>query len=200
MVGYLLLISGPAGVGKTTICDRLLHEFYPKLVRVVTATSRKPRPGEQNGTDYLFFSKSEFIEKIHNQKFIEHEIIHGNYYGTLKHSLINIDKDVNLLMNIDVNGAESIQTQISTIENCNLKCRSIFIRPNSIEQLKQRLKHRGTDDSQEIEKRLDTAFEEIKVADRFDVIIDTSTKEEDYSLVKAQYLNLNQELEEEPLN
>ena len=75
-----------------------------------------------------------------------------------------------------------------------LICRSIFILPNSIEQLKQRLKHRGTDDSQEIKKRLDTAFEEIKVAGRFDVIIDTSTKEEDYSLVKAQYLNLNHKL------
>ena len=199
MVGYLVLISGPAGVGKTTICDRLLNEFYPKLVRVVTATSRKPRPGEKNGTDYLFFSKSEFIEKIKDQRFIEHEIIHGNYYGTLKQSLINVDKEVNLLMNIDVNGAESIQTRISSIENCNLKCRSIFIRPNSIEQLKQRLKHRGTDDSQEIEKRLNTAFEEIKVADRFDVIIDTSTKEKDYSLVKAQYLNLNQKLGEESL-
>jgi len=190
MVGYLLLISGPAGVGKTTLCDRLLKEFHPKLVRVVTATSRKPRHGEQNGTDYLFFSKSEFIEKIKDQKFIEHEIIHGNYYGTLKQSLIDIDKEVNLLMNIDVNGAESIQTRISSMENCNLKCHSIFIRPNSIEQLKHRLEHRGTDDSQEIEKRLGTAFEEIKVADRFDVIIDTSTKDEDYDLVKTQYLNL----------
>ena len=200
MAGYLLLLSGPAGVGKTTICDRLLNEFYPKLMRVVTATTRKPRVGEQDGTDYIFFSKDEFIEKIKRQKFIEHEIIHGNYYGTLKHSLINIDKDVNLLMNIDVNGAESIQNRISTIENCNLTCRSIFIRPNSIEQLKQRLKHRGTDDSQEIENRLNTALKEIKVADRFDVIIDTSTKEEDYRLVKAQYLNLKQEFGEEPLN
>ena len=127
------------------------------------------------------FFKDEFIEKIKIKKFIEYEIIHGNYYGTLKHSLINIDKDINLLMNID---AETIQTQISSIENCNLTCRSIFIRPNSIEQLKQRLKHRGTDDSQEIENRLNTALKEIKVADRFDVIIDTSTKEEDYSLVK----------------
>ena len=194
MAGYLLLLSGPAGVGKTTICDRLLNEFYPKLMRVVTATTRKPRVGEQDGTDYIFFSKDEFIEKIKRQKFIEHEIIHGNYYGTLKQSLTDLDKDINLLMNIDVNGAETIQTQISSMDKCNLKCHSIFIRPNSIEQLRQRLESRGTDDIQEIEKRLDTALEEIKVANRFDVIIDTSTKEEDYSSVKAQYLNLEHEV------
>ena len=64
MVAHHLLISGPAGVGKTTICDRLLNEFYPKLMRVVTATTRKPRVGELDGTDYIFFSKDEFIEKI----------------------------------------------------------------------------------------------------------------------------------------
>ena len=83
MSGHLLLISGPAGVGKTTLCNRLLEEFSSSLQRVITATSRKPRYSEVDGVDYFFFTEEEFLEKVKSQEFLEYEIIHGCYYGTL---------------------------------------------------------------------------------------------------------------------
>ena len=80
----ILVISGPAGVGKTTICDRLLNEFGSKINRVVTTTTRRPREGEKEGEDYFFTSVQEFHELLEEEAFLENEVIHGNYYGTRK--------------------------------------------------------------------------------------------------------------------
>ena len=116
----ILVISGPAGVGKTTICDRLLYEFGSNISRVVTTTTRRPREGEKEGEDYFFTSVQEFHEHLENEAFLENEIIHGNYYGTRKKTVFEkIEKKQDLLINIDVKGAEAyvkkfIRIRIST--------------------------------------------------------------------------------------
>jgi len=82
--GIVFVISGPAGVGKTTLCDRMLGEFSETMKKVVTATTRKPRTGEVNGQDYHFLGKDEFFKQVDQGAFIEYECVHDNHYGTLK--------------------------------------------------------------------------------------------------------------------
>ncbi len=184
MVRYIIIISGPAGVGKTTICDRLVKEFSLHLYRLITATSRQARSNEVDGVDYIFLSSKDFIQKIGEDEFVEHEMIHGNYYGTLKNSLFESSSDKNLLINIDVNGAQSIQNIVSNSEAKGFQTLSIFIRPKSIEDLKDRLSNRGTDEEDEINRRMETAKQEIAQANSFDFIIDSTNKALDYNLVK----------------
>jgi guanylate kinase len=184
----IILISGPAGVGKTTICDKLVKEFSPHISRLVTATSRSPRVKEVDGVDYIFLSRDEFEKRISNEDFAEYEIIHGNYYGTLKKYLFETFSDQNLLINIDVNGAQSIQQIFREFAGMNSKLLTIFIRPKSIKELETRLITRGTDSHEQIKRRILTAQHEIEQAFMFDLIIDSTCKELDYNLVKNFYL------------
>ena len=188
MSGHLLLISGPAGVGKTTLCNRLLEEFSSSLHRVITATSRKPRYSEVDGVDYFFFTEEEFLEKVKSQEFLEYEIIQGCYYGTLVKSLTNNLADKNLLLNIDVKGARSIQEKLP--KYLNLSYLSVFIEPQSIRELEERLAIRGTDDAEEIKRRLTTAVQELEHSKRFDKVIKSYSKDEDYEKIRSEYLNL----------
>ena len=112
MEGIVFVISGPAGVGKTTLCDRLLKEFDGTVSRVVTATTRKPRVGETPGNDYHFMSEEKFLRKVDEGAFIEHERVHGNLYGTLKQSILSGTggrAGNDYLLNVDVNGAFSLK-------------------------------------------------------------------------------------------
>ena len=86
----LFIISGPAGVGKTTLCDRLLIDYAEDLKRVITATTRKPRVGEVDGVDYYFLSKQEFERKKSQKAFMENEIIHGNEYGAVSYTHLTL--------------------------------------------------------------------------------------------------------------
>jgi len=188
MTNSIILISGPAGVGKTTICDKLVNDFSPHLSRLVTATSRSPRGKEVDGVDYFFLSRDEFEKRISNEDFAEYEIIHGNYYGTLKKFLFETLSDQNLLINIDVNGAQSIQQIFLEFAGMSSRLLTIFIRPKSIKELETRLITRGTDSREQIKKRILTAQHEIEKASTFDLIIDSTCKELDYNLVKNFYL------------
>ena len=188
MTNSIILISGPAGVGKTTICDKLVNDFSPHLSRLVTATSRSPRGKEVDGVDYFFLSRDEFEKRISNEDFAEYEIIHGNYYGTLKKFLFETVSDQNLLINIDVNGAQSIQQIFLEFAGMCSRLLTIFIRPKSIKELETRLITRGTDSREQIKKRILTAQHEIEKASTFDLIIDSTCKELDYNLVKNFYL------------
>ena len=112
MVGIVFVISGPAGVGKTTLCERLIGEFSETVKRVVTVTTRKPRAGEVSGRDYHFLGREEFLKKVDQGAFIEYECIHDNYYGTLKETILSEIESPDggdLLLNIDVNGASSLK-------------------------------------------------------------------------------------------
>ena len=184
MARYIIIISGPAGVGKTTICNRLVKEFGSHLYRLITTTSRPARKNEVDGVDYIFLSPKDFLDKVSNDEFAEHEMIHGNYYGSLKKSLFDSSSDKNLLINIDVNGAQSIQKIVSNSAAKGFQTLSIFVRPKSIEDLKDRLLHRGTDEEDEINRRMQTAKQEIAQANLFDFIIDSTNKDPHYCLVK----------------
>jgi len=190
----ILVISGPAGVGKTTICDRLLRDFGSNISRVVTTTTRRPREGEKEGEDYFFTSVQEFHELLENESFLENEIIHGNYYGTRKKAVFEkIEKNQDILINIDVKGAGSLRNEIYKHKNFDGKMITIFLKPESLEVLKKRLSMRATDTKSDIETRLETAKQELTLADSFDYIIVSKDREHDYESVKKifrKYLNL----------
>ena len=110
MEGTAIVISGPAGVGKTTLCEKLLSEFPNSITQVITATTRHPREGETNGEDYLFLSKEDFQERSVGEIFVEYEKIHENLYGTLLESVtLALKKSKVILFNVDVRGANSLK-------------------------------------------------------------------------------------------
>ena len=191
MVGIVFVISGPAGVGKTTLCDRLIGEFSKTVKRVVTVTTRKPRAGEESGRDYHFLGKEEFLKKVDQGAFIEYECIHDNYYGTLKETILSEIESPDggdLLLNIDVNGASSLKEFAKTNKLLQGIVICVFVNPASIKQLKERLLERGSDDIAEIEKRLKAACVEIEKKGKFDFILSSEGREEDYEKLMKIYL------------
>ena len=188
-MSLILVISGPAGVGKTTVCDRLLQEFGSSISRVVTTTTRKPRDGEKEGEDYFFTSVKQFHELLENEAFLEYEIIHGNHYGTRKKTVFDkIEKEQDILINIDVKGARSLRKEISKNKSFNGKIITVFLKPNNLEVLKERLSQRATDTKSDIQTRLETAKKELTLADSFDYIIISKDRENDYETVKRIFL------------
>lgn len=187
----IIAISGPAAVGKTTICDRLIKEFSPRLKRLVTATTRPPRTGEADGVDYFFLSTNEFQKKLSDDSFLEHENIHGNMYGILKESILDAQaEEINLLLNIDVNGASSLRNFCS--ENTILKGQliTIFLKPSSMDQLVLRMQKRASESAEQMRLRLDNAEEEIRREGEFDYVLKSRDKESDYQRVKDLYEEL----------
>lgn len=162
----VIILSGPSGVGKNTLGDFLLQHF-PELSYSVSATSRAIRKGEQDGVDYHFMNNEDFEKNIKNDELLEwQEVYEGTYYGTLKSELdrINALNKFPLLV-IDVFGA------INIMKNLKFKPLSIFIQAPSLEILENRLKLRGADSPEKIEKRLAKASVEMNEADRFDLTI-----------------------------
>ena len=187
----LLVIAGPAGSGKTTLCDALMEEFSAQVERLVTTTSRDPRPGEVDGTDYHFLTPEEFELKIDQGDFIEWAYVHGRYYGSQKaHILEILTSGRDILLNIDVQGAESFRKQEQENPELSGKIHTVFIKPASMEQIRERLQFRGSDDEAEIQRRLNTAAEELKVADHFDHVIISGSREDDYAAIRELYLAL----------
>ncbi|WOO43226.1 guanylate kinase [Rubellicoccus peritrichatus] len=185
----LLLVSGPAGSGKTTLCDRL-RGTYPDIQRVITATTRSPRTGEVDGQDYFFLTDKSFKDKIAQEAFYEHALVHGKHYGVLKEEIDSrLDAGVDLLLNIDVQGAESFRN--ATKHNPELARRmvSVFILPQSISQLSERLFDRDSDDKEEIERRLIVAEKEMREADQFDHRILSGTRDEDFAALQKIYFD-----------
>ena len=184
----LLLVSGPAGSGKTTLCERLLHDFGPKLQRVITSTTREPREGESDGVDYHFLSEAEFQEKLLAGEFYESAQVHSGCYGTLKSSIQDqLTEDVDLVLNIDVQGAASFREIAMVDPVLRGQLVTVFIHPISTQQIQDRLEGRGKDSPEEIERRLVTAQLEISHRDYFDHVIKSGTKEEDYQAFRAIY-------------
>ena len=187
----MLIISGPAGSGKTTLCDRLLEEYGDAIRRVVTTTSRDPRPGEVDGVDYHFLEKEEFERRIRSGNFIEWALVHGRYYGSERANILRmLEGGQDILLNIDVQGAETFRQKAGSSPELAGKVHTIFIKPRSLEQIRERLLHRGSDDEAEIQRRLRSAEKEIEVADHFDHVILSGSRDEDYSALRAHYLEL----------
>ncbi len=178
--GFLFIISGPAGSGKTTICNGLIKN--KSIHRIITSTTRPPRLGEINGSDYHFLSTSDFKNKISNEAFYEYAQVHNHHYGTEKKAIISpILQGHNCLLNIDVQGAKTIKEKAILDPALTGQIVTIFIMPPSLEILKGRMQMRGTDSNIEIERRLKVAEDEIKQDKFYDHIISSSTKESDLS-------------------
>lgn len=177
----LFLLSGPAGSGKTTLCDLATHLLQPRLQRVVTATTRAPRSNEIDGLDYYFFSKPGFEAKIQEAAFYEYAQVHQNhYYGCLKCTISDaFDQKQNLLLSIDVQGSKSFQEAAKTDPCLKGKLVTIFIMPDHISKLKQRLEFRNQNSANEIELRLKTAEIEIAQHTQYDHCIISTDKQSD---------------------
>ncbi len=162
--GKLIVITGPSGVGKGTIVKSLIKE-HSQLHLSVSATTRKPRPGEVDGRDYYFLSREEFESAIADGEFLEWAEYAGNYYGTPKTKVQElIDSGKLVILEIELVGARII----SGIFPDALR---IFLLPPSIEELEARIRQRGKDPESAIEKRLLRAQEEIAASKEFDIRI-----------------------------
>ena len=163
--GKLIVFSAPSGTGKSTIAKRVL-ERIPNIRFSVSATTRQKRSGETEGINYYFLSKEEFEEKIRNGGFIEHEFFFGNHYGTLldkTHEVIY--SGANILLDLDVKGALNLKKIFP--DNSLL----LFIKPPSMEVLKQRLQGRESEDEASLNARLERARLELGYTDRFDMVV-----------------------------
>jgi guanylate kinase len=182
-MGKLIIVSAPSGTGKSTLVRYLLSKDL-NLEFSISATSRPPRDGEQNGVHYYFLTPEEFKRRIANGEFLEFEEVYENtFYGTLKSEVDRLlDKDKNVIFDVDVIGGLNIKKIYGD------QALSIFVMPPSMEELRNRLKKRGTETPEAIEKRLAKAKYEMSFAPQFDVMILNDdfdrAKEEAYEVVK----------------
>jgi guanylate kinase len=166
--GKLVVVSAPSGAGKTSIARELLHR-NPSLQFSVSATTRPMRAGEQNGKDYYFLSRDEFVRRISAGDFVEWEEIYGDFYGTLKSEIdTSLGQGRHILFDVDVKGGLSIKRQYPY-------ALVIFIRPPSEEILLQRLRSRLTENEESIRRRMERVPMEMKHGSQFDhqVVNDT---------------------------
>ncbi len=167
----LIVLSGPSGVGKSTILRQLLDRHPDRLRLSVSATTRPPRPGETNGIDYYFLTDEEFANRRAGGEFLECcEVFgHGHWYGTLL-SEVTSSRDTQkwVILDIDVEGAEKVRNRFPDVP-------SIFLQPNSEQELERRLRARGTESAAAIERRLTVAHHEVARAGhyKYQVINDT---------------------------
>lgn len=163
MRGKLIIVSGPSGSGKSTVTKIVKDKLNIPLS--ISATTRNPRDGEIDGKDYFFLSKEEFKNKIANDEFYEYAEVHGNYYGTLKKTVEeNLDKGLNVILEIDVQGA------LITKEK-KKDAVLVFFRTKDMDILEKRLRDRKTDSEEVIQTRLKNAETELKYEDKYNYTI-----------------------------
>ena len=163
--GLLFVISGPSGVGKGTICKKLL-ERRKELKLSVSVTTRAPRPGEIEGVNYFFRSEEQFQDMIERDEFLEYMCVFGkNHYGTPKAYVAEQRAQGNdVILEIDVNGALNVKKRCPDAV-------MIFIAPPSMETLKKRLVGRGTETEEAVERRFTEAVKELAAAGEYDYIV-----------------------------
>lgn len=185
----LLIVSGPAGSGKTTVCERLMRDFEGNIARVITATSREPRPNEIDGKDYYFIDPETFEKKIEAGDFYEYARVHGRHYGVLKEEVLSkLEAQKDLVVNIDVQGAATFKNFADNDPHLQGRVVFIFIMPSSKEQLMERLGNRGTDDNSEIQRRMESACMEVQNWKLYDYILCSKTRDEDYDRLRSIYV------------
>lgn len=165
--GKIIIVSAPSGTGKSTIIGRIIDDVALNLGFSVSATSRSPRAGEENGRHYYFMSDEEFMRRVASGDFIEWEEVYaGTHYGTLASEVERVTGEGrNLILDIDVKGALNVKSRYGA------RALSVFVMPPSIESLGKRLRGRGTDEEAVIQKRLAKAEEEMGYAPEFDRVI-----------------------------
>ncbi|WP_297435081.1 guanylate kinase [uncultured Clostridium sp.] len=168
--GVLIVISGPSGAGKGTICEALL-EKHEEIVLSVSATTRSPRKGEVDGVNYHFLSKETFVSRIEEEDFLEHAQVYGNYYGTPKSDVQKIlDSGRDVILEIDIQGALKVKEQSN-------EGVFIFILPPSMEELKQRIIKRGSETPESLMTRFKSAYKEINYVSKYNYAVVNDTVE-----------------------
>jgi guanylate kinase len=179
----LLVLAGPAGSGKSTLCDRLVDADMG-FSRVVTSTTRAPRAGEEDGVHYHFFTPAQFDAKVAAGDFLEWAWVHGDRrYGTLAASVLGpLLLGKNLVMSVDVQGVESLRRIAAQNPFLKRVMTTVFIVVDR-ERLLARMRERGKDDEDEIARRMATAEAELREASKFDHVIESRTRDEDFAEV-----------------
>ena len=177
----LLIVSSPSGAGKTTLCNRLLSEFAD--LRFSTShTTRSPRPNEVDGKDYHFIDVENFEKMVEDEMFIEWAFVHGNRYGTARSEVRGAaTAGVDLIFDVDFQGARQIKEQYPGAA-------AVFVLPPSIEELHRRLRKRGTESPESLERRFKAALEEIGNHALFDYLIVNDDLDAAYDRLRAVLL------------
>jgi guanylate kinase len=180
--GILFVISAPSGTGKTTLCENL--RATPDFIYSVSCTTRPPRAGEIDGTDYHFLAREDFLSRAQRGEMLEYAEVHGNYYGTLKATVKEaLAQGTDVLLDIDVQGATTIRKSDDPMVRDSLV--DVFIMPPTIEELEKRLRKRGTETEEQMQRRLTTGREESKLWRLYKYTILSGSMEEDLTKFRA---------------
>ena len=162
--GLLILVSGASGTGKGTVCKKILSDM-PEIFYSISATTRQPRPGETDGTEYFFISHEEFQKWIAEDKFLEYAEVYGNFYGTPLHKIEErLNRGENVLLEIDTQGALNVMKKVPDGVY-------IFLLPPSLDELKNRIENRGTETPESLERRINSAKNEISLAEKYQYVV-----------------------------
>ena len=174
--GRLIVLCGPAGVGKGTVLGRV-REQHPEVWLSVSATTRQPRPGEVDGVNYFFMPEQEFLDKEAAGEFLETADVFGlAHYGTpVKPVVEHLERNIPVILEIDIQGARSVKQRAGEL---GIEVMTVFIAPPSFEELERRLIGRGTETPAQQAKRLETAKIELAAESEFDKVIVNNVVEE----------------------
>ncbi|WP_193214913.1 guanylate kinase [Luteolibacter marinus] len=180
--GILYLVSGPSGSGKSTLCRRLAAEGEAEFS--ISCTTRQPRFGETHGREYYFLTVDEFQQRVAAGDFLEHALVHGNHYGTLRSEVLErLEEGTDVVMDIDVQGAAQVRACADPAIRKALV--DLFVMPPDEDELARRLRGRGTDSDEVIELRLRNAIDEMRHWPEYRYRLLSGAPENDYARFKS---------------